>query len=339
MDMAEDGDSPLGSQAHGIDDDEVGELSQRMAESLHGGSQHSTSARNATPEISNPPSRLNSIQRSDDGEFYGPDDDPAAMSQQSSGSHHSLDSHLTDQHINDLDGGSQAAGTQDSIRVHGDRSVRPRVGGGHRMAPDTMYDCMRYPFPVRRYWHEDGLLVCPDSHIEFLYSQAKSIGLAINTEKPEAYGLTWSLVFPFDGFGLPEKMIRAIHFFTIVESLSTHNKMNGYVVQTWNLKNNLYPKFNDKDIIGVLERTCIDEVNDDIVNALGSVDLDDLLQSGENSSCGMSLKGMPLLRMNIGITGALYNSGGKEKRKLFGILYVHWLLNVDFMQLLLVSGI
>jgi hypothetical protein len=164
------------------------------------------------------------------------------------------------------------------------------------------------------------------------------MGLSVNREKHEAYGVTWSFVFPFEGFGLPEQMLKAIHFFTIVESLSTHNKMNKYVVQTNNLKNNLYPNYNDKDITGVLEGTCAEDAVADPENPTISVDLNDLLKSSESNSSGMVYQALPLLRMNIGITGALYKSQGKEKRKLFGILYVHWLLNVDFMQLLLVCA-
>ena len=336
------GDAEDGSSDHVIDDDEVTELSQKMRESLHGGSQPSvvgSQTRGATPEFSKSPPRQNSTAPSDAELFYGPDDDPAAGSQHSNGSHHSHNSQLMDQNSEGSGGGSQPAQMHESAGNSGARGGRSRAHSSNRTTPNSLYDSTRYPFPARRFWHEDGLLVPPVNNIEYLYSQAKSMGFDHNDEKSEAYGPTWSLVFPFDGFGLPEKMIRAIHFFTTVESLSTHNKMNGFVVQTWNLQNNLFPKFKDKDIIGVVERTCIDNVDDDIANAMGGVDLSDLLQSGENNSCGMSFKGMPLLHMNVGITGALYNSGGKEKRKLFGILYVHWLVNVDFMQLLLVSGI
>jgi hypothetical protein len=163
------------------------------------------------------------------------------------------------------------------------------------------------------------------------------MGVSANLEKPEAYGITWSFVFPFEGFGLPEQMIKAIYFFTMIESLSTHHNWNNCVVPTKNLKRNLTPNYNGKDIHGVLEGTCTEDAEPTPMRVCGSVDLNDLLQASENSSTGMVYKSMPLLRMNIGITGALYRADGKEKRKLFGILYVHWLLNVDFMQLMLVS--
>jgi hypothetical protein len=209
----------------------------------------------------------------------------------------------------------------------------------NRLKVDSIYDSERYAFPSRRYWHPDGLLVCREKYREDLYSQAKSMGLSMNAEKSEAYGITWSFVFPFEGFGLPEQMIRAIYFFTMIESLSTHNNWNNCVVQTSNLERNLFPSYQNKDIKGVLEGTCTEDADHDPRCTSGPVSLTDLLQASENSSTGMVFKALPLLRMNIGITGALYKADGKEKRKLFGILYVHWLLNVDFMQLMLVNAV
>jgi len=318
-------------------DDEIDSLSQRIGDSLNGGSQRSESAmrtRNTTPEAQEHGERLGSIPLSEDAALYGPDDLPfSSQASKPPSSQNSRSSRLSDQNSD-----------RDSARGAG---RRPRISAAattsfyaNRALRNSIYDSQRYPFHLGRYYHEDGLLICPDRHREFLYSQAKCMGLAVNGEKPEAYGLTWSLVFAFEGFGPPEKMLQAIHFFTTIESLSTHNKMNKYVVQTNNLKKNLYPRYNDKDITGVIEGTCSDDaVPDDVDHIPKSVDLNDLLKSSESSSAGMVYQAMPLLRMNIGITGALYQSEGKEKRRLFGILYVHWLLNVDFMQLLLVCPV
>jgi hypothetical protein len=316
--------------------DEVDALSQRMGESLHSGSQRTPLASqngNVTPEAQESPQRLRSIPLSDPGALYGPEDDLGLSSQglNPSSSQGSLSSQLSNQR-SDREGG-QSAGRRGRISASATTSFY-----ANRAIPNSIYDSQRYPFYLGRYYHPDGLLVCPDRHREFLYSQAKCMGLSVNREKHEAYGVTWSFVFPFEGFGLPEQMLKAIHFFTIVESLSTHNKMNKYVVQTNNLKNNLYPNYNDKDITGVLEGTCAEDAVADPENPTISVDLNDLLKSSESNSSGMVYQALPLLRMNIGITGALYKSQGKEKRKLFGILYVHWLLNVDFMQLLLVCA-
>lgn len=329
--------SPSNQSPCGSDDeqDEVEALSQRMGESLHGSSQRSnppaSQNRNATPEVQELPDRLQSIPLSDSCVFYGPDDDPALSSQgrDPPSSQHSLPSQLSNQRSDEA-----------SVRGTSGNPAATSAYYTNRALPNSIYDSQRYPFPLRRFWHPDRLLVCADGHREFLYSQAKCMGLSLNKEKPESYGVTWSLVFPFDGFGLPEGMIKAIHFFTILESLSTHNKMNKYVVQTKNLRRNLYPSYNDKDITGVVEGTCTED-NDsgsdsEPEHMPASADLNDLLKSSEGNSSGMVFKALPLLRMNIGITGALYIAGGKEKRKLFGILYVHWLLNVDFMQLILV---
>lgn len=331
--------SPANQSPCSSDDerDEVDALSQQMSESLHGSSQRSnpraSQNRDATPDVPELPDRLQSIPLSESGVFCGPEDDPALSSQGQDppSSQNSLPSRFSDQRSD----GASARGNQE--RTSGNAAATSAYYT-NRALPNSIYDSQRYPFPLRRFWHPDRLLVCADGHREFLYSQAKSMGLALNKEKPESYGLTWSLVFPFEGFGLPEGLIKAIHFFTIIESLSTHNKMNKYVVKTKNLRRNLYPSYNDKDITGVVEGTCTDD-NDsasDSEHIPASADLNDLLKSSEGNSSGMTFKALPLLRMNIGITGALYNAGGKEKRKLFGILYVHWLLNVDFMQLMLV---
>ena len=315
-------------------DCDVDELSQKMeGSSVAGGSQRSMSQNPcATPVMPASPRRLQSIPVSDPGAFYGPDDDPDQGSQREDppASQESVNSKL-----------SNSNSEQSSIRGQS----RPRAAGGgppttqfaNRMIFDSIYDSQRYPLNLRRFWHPDGLLVCTDNHRDMLYSQAKCMGLAVNAEKSEAYGVTWSFVFPFEGFGLPEQMIKAVHFFTIMESLSTHNKMTGCAVPTSNLLRNLLPNYHEKDIIGVVEGTTSEDMGSDSEHASGPVDFDDLLRSCEMSSSGMTYKALPLLRMNIGITGALYNVGVKEKRKLFGILYVHWLLNVDFMQLMLVS--
>ena len=329
---------PMGdSQANQVhatlsaDDDAVQDLSQRFSESLNGGgSQHTdpmAHTRASTPDFPDPSLRLPSIPLSDPGALCGPDDDPAARSSQNSRSSDPRMNSQPSDRSDDLEEAPPAARTA------------PGAHFANRARANSVYDSVRYPFPMRRFWHDDGLLVCPDSHIEFLYSQAKCMGLAQNTEKSEAYGISWSFVFPFDGFGLPEQMIRAIHFFTIVEALSTHSKMNGHVVQTENLDRNLSPKFNDKEVVGVLESTRTDGLDRETNDVEpSSIDFNDLLTSSENSSAGVTLRAVPLLHMNIGITGALYSEGGKEKRKLFGILYVHWLLNVDFMTYLLVSA-
>lgn len=331
--------SPSNQSPSGSDDehDEVDALSQRIGESLHSGSQRSDPAasqnRNATPEVAELPDRLQSIPLSESGVFYGPDDDPALSSQSQNppSSQNSLISQLSEQRSDGASVRSNREQTSGNAAATSSYYV-------NRAVPNSIYDSRRYPFPMRRFWHPDRLLVCADGHRRFLYSQAKCMGLALNNEKPEAYGVTWSLVFPFEGFGLPESMIKAIHFFTVIESLSTHNKMNKYVVQTNNLRKNLYPSYNDKDITGVVEATCTDDADSasDSEHTPISADLNDLLKSSEGNSSGTVFKALPLLRMNIGITGALYNVDGKEKRKLFGILYVHWLLNVDFMQLMLV---
>jgi len=316
-------------------DDEVSVLSQRMEGSLCG-SQRSDSQshnRNATPEAQDIPDRLNSIPLSDSGVFGGPEDDPTAESPRGShSSQNSIPSQLTENH-------SDTVSTSGAGR-HGARDGNPYVLYSlNRRLPNSIYDSQRYPFPLRRFWHPDGLLVCTDRHREYLYSQAKCMGLAANTEKSDAYGLTWSFVFPFEGFGLPEEMISAIYFFTTIGARATHNKFNKCVIQTNNLKHNLYPSYNDKDVVGVLQGTCMDDITSDHDHVPSSADLSDLLQSCEHSSTGMSFKALPLLKMNIGITGALYNVGGKEKRRLFGVLYVHWLLNVDFMQLMMVCTV
>lgn len=331
--------SPSNQSPCGSDDerDDVDALSQQMSESLHSGSQRSNARvsqhRNATPEVPDLPDRLQSIPLSDPGALYGPDDDLALSSQGQDppSSQNSLPSQYSDQRSD----GASVRGNQG--RTRGNAAATSSFYTNRALA-NSIYDSQRYPFPLRRYWHPDRLLVCADGHREFLYSQAKCMGLTLNKEKPESYGVTWSLVFPFEGFGLPEGMIKAIHFFTIIESLSTHNKMNKYVVQTKNLRKNLYPKYNDKDITGVVEGTCVDDTDSasDSEQPPVSADLNDLLKSSEGNAAGMVFKALPLLHMNIGITGALYNVAGKEKRKLFGILYVHWLLNVDFMQLMLV---
>jgi hypothetical protein len=330
MNDMEEEDTP---HSHAADENEIESLSQRMSDSLPGGSQRSNIAsqnRGLTPEYPNPPSRLQSVVPSDPGGevFYGPEDDPALASQNSMDSNHSENSQFSEQRSDGIGSQNPSGGGE-----RGGWQTHPM----NRYKNDSIYDSQRYAFPLRRYWHPDGLLVCQDRHREYLYSQAKSMGLSVNSEKSEAYGITWSLVFPFEGFGLPEPMIRAIYFFTMIESLSTHHNWNHCVVQTNNLQNNLYPRFHNKDIQGVLEGTCTEDSSREYVSTAGAVDLNDLLQASENSSSGMVYKALPLLRMNIGITGALYKMDGKEKRKLFGILYVHWLLNVDFMQLMLVS--
>jgi len=323
--------SPNGNESNN-DASDIEALSQQMENSLPSGSQKSnviSQNRDLTPDVPRPPSRLASIVRSDPGDvFCGPEDDPALASQDSMGSNHSEGSRITDafSDASGAFGSSQAPGRGDQRR-----------GENNWYSSDSIYDSHKFPFSLRRFWNSDGSLVCPDEHIQLLYSQAKSMGLAKNQEKSGAYGITWSLVFPFEGFGLPEQMIKAIYFFTMIESLSTHHNWNNCVVQTNNLKRNLFPKYNFKDIHGVLEGKCTDDAEPTPMRMGGSVNFNDLLQASENSSTGMVYRSLPLLRMNIGITGALYRADGKEKRKLFGILYVHWLLNVDFMQLMLVS--
>lgn len=307
---------------------EIDALSQQMSASMPSASQRSDASsqhRQFSPEIARPASRLGSIAMSDQGQFYGPEDEIGLTSQNSNDSGGSQFSNAR----------SDAINARDSSQVSGEGEGRRAQSNWYHS--DSIYDSDRYKFPLRRYWHPDGLLVCQDRHREYLYSQAKSMGLSLNSEKSEAYGITWSFVFPFEGFGLPEQMIKAIYFFTMIESLSTHHNWNNCVVQTSNLKRNLFPNYKNKDIIGVLEGKCTDDSDPAPMRVCSSVDLNDLLQASEASSTGMVFKSMPLLRMNIGITGALYRAEGKEKRKLFGILYVHWLLNVDFMQLMLVS--
>lgn len=49
-------------------------------------------------------------------------------------------------------------------------------------------------------------------------------------------------------------------------------------------------------------------------------------------------RSLPLLEMDVGITGATYMSDEEEHKEIFSVLHVRWLLNVNFMSLVVVSS-
>jgi hypothetical protein len=146
--------------------------------------------------------------------------------------------------------------------------------------------------------------------------------------------------------GMSEYLRKAIFFFRTIEALSRQYKWNGFVVGTNNLSENLSPKFmagvQEKDIVGVVSSAVIDREPVDSMGGDGGVDLDRLLDLGNQASGGSVHRALPLLKIFVGITGANFQCRRtgeqfQSKQALFGTVRVDWLLNVNFMELMMVG--
>ena len=207
--------------------------------------------------------------------------------------------------------------------------------------PDTIHDSSRFPWDgelLRRFFN--GQMVAPQEEFEFLSSQSKNFGCLRQekSKKDPRYGVVWSLVDPLEGLGITKYLLEAIYLFHTIETLSRQYKWNGFVIKTNNLKENLYPKFapgdKEKDVIGVVSKCTIDREAEPALGGPGGVDFGRLLDMGNQASGGEVSTSLPLLKIYLSITGAIVNN----KRTLFGIVSVHWLLNVNFMPFIIVSA-
>lgn len=207
--------------------------------------------------------------------------------------------------------------------------------------PDTIHDSRRYPWDHElRNRFFNGQLVAPPEEYEVLSSQSKNFGCLLpeKTKKDPRYGIVWSLVDPLEGLGITKYLLEAIYFFHTVEALSRQYKWNGFVIKTNNLTENLYPKFapgeKEKDVIGVVSKCTIDREHGESLGGPEGVDFERLLDMGNQASGGQVSTALPLLKIYLSITGGIV--GGKNT--LFGVVSVHWLLNVDFMPFLVVRA-
>ena len=206
----------------------------------------------------------------------------------------------------------------------------------------TIFDSEAFPFPyTSRYWDENGHLVIDREVVRKLYSQSKMLGCTLKTTKDPVYGVSWSLVFIHSGMGLPESLIKAIYFFHTIELMSQHHTWNGFVTTTNNLHDNLYPKFapdgKEKSIVGVIRKSSVDKEQTEFSGGSSGVDMRRLLDLGDYASGGLVDRTLPLLEMDVGITGATYISDDEEHKDIFSVLHVRWLLNVNFLALIVVS--
>lgn len=206
---------------------------------------------------------------------------------------------------------------------------------------ETIFDSDAYPFQQARVWDENGHLVATRDDYKMLYSQSKMLSCTLNRTKNPVYGISWSLVFMHSGMGLPEGLIKAIYFFHTIELLSQHHHWNGFVTSTNNLSENLYPKFapdgKEKNIIGVVCKSTVDKTPSRFAGGAGGVDMRRLLELGDYASGGCVDRMLPLLEMDVGMTGVTYHSDGEEHKDMCSILHVRFLLNVNFMGLIVVS--
>lgn len=205
---------------------------------------------------------------------------------------------------------------------------------------NTIFDSNAFPFPMEpRYF--DGNMVPRSSDLKKLYSQGKMVGCVGKSAKDPAYGITWSFVDELSGMGMTEYLMKVVYFFRTIELLSHHHSWNGFVTATNNLTHNLHPQFapgdKEKDIIGVIRKATIEKQQPQSLRGSRGVDMRKLLEFGDNASGGPVDRALPILDIDVSFTGANYRAEGEGKKMLFGVVTVHWLLNVHFMPLFLVS--
>jgi hypothetical protein len=207
---------------------------------------------------------------------------------------------------------------------------------------ETIFDSEAFPFQTARVWDENGHLIATHEDYQMLYSQSKMLGCVRGRAKNPVYGVAWSLVFMHSGMGLPEGLIKAIYFFHTIELLSQHHHWNGFVTTTNNLSENLYPKFapdgKERNIVGVVLKSTVEKTSSRLGGAAGGVDMRKLLELGDNASGGCVDRMLPLLEMDVGMTGVSYHSDGEEHKEMCSILHVRFLLNVNFMGFIVVSA-
>jgi hypothetical protein len=259
-------------------------------------------------------------------------------SQNSQASHNSM---FSSQHSNpdeDLDERDENE-LDDTPACSQDDHVTINPGCYHR--DETIFDSEAFPFQEARVWDENGHLVAARDDYRMLYSQSKMLSCTQNRTKNPVYGISWSLVFMHSGMGLPEGLIKAIYFFHTIELLSHHHNWNGFVTSTNNLSENLYPKFapdgKEKNIIGVVSKSTVDKTPSRFAGGSGGVDMRRLLELGDYASGGCVDRILPLLEMDVGMTGVSYHAEGEEHKDMCSILHVRFLLNVNFMGLIVVS--
>ena len=342
--------SPVVDPMQGTDDSDVEVLSQQMANSLHEGegdddlysSSHSVrsygSAAGRTPVFSDHSQHsLHSLH--------------SQHSQHSQHSRHSLHSprassdHLQATPPRHSRLSSESRESSESHESYGEPNERRRSIASIRI-PGSICDAETYPLLLRRFWHPQGLLVPKQEYLSSIESQSKSFGMIAPCDNPESMGLTWSFV---DIACLSDHLRRVIYFFSTIEAMSKHHNWNGFVVSTTNLQNNLQPRFapGNKDVNGVLCCKDNDEAPQTSFRGARGVNINSLMSMGESNSSGPVYQSMPLLNIKVGFTGATYESSipvdevedepeYTNKHAVFCVVYVNWLVNVNFLPLVLV---
>ena len=315
-----------------VADEDVDMLSQQMADSMHG--------------------RSESCNEDEARSNYGPPEDVAGREEEIHASQNSNDSSnsMFSRAIgSDRRDPSEARDRDDLSEIaeggnEGSHYAMFNVGPSCYRFDESIFDSRIYPFPYKhRYYNPHGHLIPDPKDFKKLYSQSKMLQCVPPEEvfKDLRYGVSWSMVDQLTGVGvgISEYLMQVIYWAHTMDLLLQHHIKNGFVVSTSNLEQNLYPKYNPsgKEIIGVISKMSLDRQQPRSLGGAGGVDLRKLLDFGDNASGGFVNRSMPLLEIFVSITGATYESDGEEQQALFGIVTIQWLLNVDFMPLIVVS--
>ena len=222
--------------------------------------------------------------------------------------------------------------------------------GSYRI-PDSVHDARMFPWRgdlCRRFFN--GQLVAQEEEFQYLSSQGKTLECIppddARLDKSPHHGVTWEFWDRLEGLGMTEYLLKVVYFFQTISALSQQYKWNGFVVSTCNLDENLCPKFTageqQKEIVGVLCNSYVDREASGSMGGNEGVDMERLLDMGNQASGGTVNRSLPLLKISVGITGTVFECKRKDeeyrsKRQLFGCVRIEWLLNVEFMEFMMVS--
>jgi hypothetical protein len=234
------------------------------------------------------------------------------------------------------------------------------------MVPDSVTDASRHRLCLDRFFHPSSLMQPREQDLNSLDANGKVWAMDRQPFSKPVDGPTWSFADHCHA-GITEELKKVLYFFEIVNGMSNHFHWNGFAVGAsdiegcngyTSLKPTLAP--NGKDVIGVMLHKYME--SDEAISFRGAsrgVDTSKLLSASEHSSSGTVHTPMPLFRISLNFTAAVFESNRvrrkartaeqgdhdsgstsddeeEQRQAIFGVVTVTTLRNVDSLRLILV---
>lgn len=227
---------------------------------------------------------------------------------------------------------------------------------------DSLTDALRHPLCMDRFFHQNGLMQPRDQDLGSLDANGKAWVMERPPLSQPIDGNTWSFVDECHA-GITSELLKVIYFFDIMNGMSNHFNWNGFVVNTGDVSGGSGPVFlmpsfapNNKDINGVMLSQFVE--SDESISLKGistGLDTGRLLYASELNSSGMVNTSLPLFRISVSFTAAVFESSRvkrlskrtgrdqddsdneeEQQQAIFGVVTVTTLRNVDTLRLIMV---